>query len=272
MKDEEIALLGVALLFLLGMGGEKPDPGPVGPDGLKPNPDGDKPEPKPEPTPQPDEKVPAFDDMVNPDGYPTPGTFYKVQQGDIMLGIAKRALTGAAYTAAVERMGMSPADALTFASDFATNSRQYKMVDLITCESWNDATVTTHGYGDKPRAAPGSGRAIRLLKMHADNMQRLRNGNAAQRRMHRGFPADKANGVRRGGDGSHFETLYIPGLNLKAITQGRLEVGGGKWPDGSSKRHPPKWVLRLGVRDRSNSEPKGTRPRGCGQRASIEVK
>jgi len=267
-SDDDAMMLGVALLFLLGAGGESPTP--KGPDGFKKPDDEDKPEPKPEPE-KDDERIPGIDDIV--DGYPTPGMFYQVQAGDFGLRVAARALKTAAFLAARDRMGMTEADALDFASNWGGNAqRQYAYLDAITCESWNDTTVTTHGYGDQTRAAPSTRRAIRFLPQHANNLQRLRNGRAPQRRMNFGTPADKLNEVKRTGNGSSFETLYLPGVNLKAIADGDgLKLGGGKWPDGSSKRHPPEWVLNLGVRDKSGSMAKNKKPRGCSPSASIEV-
>ena len=132
--------------------------------------------------------------------------------------------------------------------------------------------MTTYGYGDQARAAPESKRAIRLLPQHADNLARLRNGKRAIREMNYGKPTDRANGIRRSGGGSNFETLYLPGVNLRLIAEEeRLKIGGGTWPDGTSKRHPPKWVIDLGVKDRSKSIAQYKGPRGCGDRIAIEV-
>ena len=82
----------------------------------------------------------------------------------------------------------------------------------------------------------------------------------------------EVNGIRRSGGGSNFETLYLPGVNLRLIAEEeRLKIGGGTWPDGTSKRHPPKWVIDLGVKDRSKSIAQYKGPRGCGDRIAIEV-
>jgi len=270
--DEGMLLLGLALLFMLGFGGEKPEP--KGPDGFKDKPDKDKPDlptPPPPPPPPEDKKLPRPDKWTN--DYPTPGNLYVVRSGDSMLKIANKALHMAAYRAAQKYTGATVAEANAFAKEFAGNAqRQYKYVDAITCESWNDATVTTHGYGDQARKSPATGRAIRLLPKHADNLARLGNNKPPKRLMHRGTPGDRANGVKRSGSGSSFETLYLPGVSLKAITsQDKLKLGGGTWPDGSSKRHPPKWVLELGVKDETGSEPKGRKLRGCNPAVKIEV-
>lgn len=264
--NDELLFVGGLLLLLLGSG-KKKDDDKRGPDTIAPT------GPTPGPTPDDDlPQNPAMPDMVNPDGYPTAGTFYQVQQGDTMLGIAKRALTEAAFTAARNQLGLDDAAALEFASDFATGARQYAFLKAITCESWNDATVTTYGYGAQAVAGQ-AGRAVRLVPAHANNIQRLAQGMPAARRMHRGTPGDKANGVRRSGTGDELETLYIPAIDLAKIAEGKgLRLGGSKWPDGSSRIHPPKWVLALGVDDQTGTEPKGTKKRGCGaSKVAIKV-
>lgn len=275
------ALLVLALLALLGMreDEEEPEPDPErdGPDGFAPidpvgpGPEPD-PEPEPEPDPEPEDHTPAIDDIVNPD-WPVPGHFYRVRQGDNGLKVAKRALADAAYRAGKDLHGMTVNDARSFASQISGKaSLQYAYLDAITCEAWNDATVTTFGYGNLTRPAPGSRRAIRFVPQHANNVKRLRQGKPALREMHFGTAADHDNGKRRTGRaGGEFETLYMPGVDLEALGEGELKLGGGKWPDGSSKRHPPKWVLALGVKDRSKSVPTGKRKRGCGSSKKIEV-
>ena len=181
----------------------------------------------------------------------------------------------AAYLAATREMGMDEAAALDYAGDWADNAqRQYAYLDAITCSSFNDATVTTYGYGDQARASPVSRRAFRLLPQHSDNAARLAAGDIPERRMHYGGLSDRANGKKRTGGGSDFETLYMPGISIKEIAEtGELRLGGGTWPDGSSKREPPKWVFELGVKDRSGSLQKGDRLFGCGTaRRNIKVK
>lgn len=243
-----------------------------------------KPPPQPDPGPEPVEPVepveptpevvdPPIDEITNTD-WPVPGHFYVVQPGDKGYGIAKRALADAAFRAAKKYLDATDDQARTFASNFSGSSQhQRTYLGWITCESWNDATVTTHGYGDQTFASGLSGRAIRFLPQHADNLSRLRDGRRAVREMKFGTPNDRKNGVRRlGKAGGAFETLYLPGLSLKQIANNEtLKLGGGKWPDGSSKAHPPKWVLDLGVRDRSKSVTTGNLLRGCGDKVKVEV-
>lgn len=269
--------LVLLLLFLMGAGGEKPEPepepepDPIGPDKVKPPDPG--PEPEPEPKPEPDKNTPEVDDITNLE-WPTPGHFYVVQKGDFMFGIVVKALKDAAFRAAKKYLGYTDDEARTFASNFASDtSRQYQYLYAIICESWNDATVTTYGYGDKTVPSPESKRAIRLLPQHEDNLARLRNGQRAIREMNYGKATDRSNGIKRSGGGSHYETLYMPGLNLKVLAEKQqLKIGGGSWPDGSSKANPPQWVLDLGVKDRSKSIAQYKGPRGCGDnRVPIEV-
>jgi len=276
MKTEEVGIVALLLLlFASGSGGEPPNKGP---DKIKPPP---QPDPGPEPVepvePTPEVVDPPIDEITNTD-WPVPGHFYVVrpaqdgEKGDTGLRIAKRALADAAFRAAKEFLGASDDGAREFAKAYSSDGpRQYAYLDKITCESWNDATVTTYGYGDKARAAPLSGRAIRLLPQHADNLSRLRQGKRAVREMHFGKSSDRTNGVRRGGGGDRHETLYLPGVDLAPIIEGKLAIGGGTWPDGSSKAHPPKWVLDLGVRDRSKSVTRGNLLRGCGDKVKVEV-
>lgn len=277
-KDDQkkilaVAAAGVAAFFLLrrkaSAKGPKRDDDIKIPDDIKPA----DPKPKPRKTPgkiaptgpvKPPKMEPTIPEITNPDRYPSAGTFYEVQKDDIMLGIAKRALTEAAFLAA-KNNGEDDDSALAFSRAWATGSRQYAMLKAITCEAWNDATVTTYGYGDD--AEPGSsGRAIRLLPKHERNMQRLREGKPARRKMNRGLPSDRDEGIERTGSGFSYETLYIPYIDLQAIQAGDgLVIGGKNWPDGTSMANPPQWVMDLGVEDISGTEPGlGSQIRGCG--------
>jgi hypothetical protein len=261
--DEEIIGIGVLLLLLLGKKEEKG----TGPDGLKPpGPTPPRPPEPPEPTePTEPEQTPGASDII--DVYPTPGHFYQVVSGDFLYRIASRSLRSAGFLAAREWLGMNDSNANAFASDFADSAqRQQQYLDMILCAAWNDATITTHGIdGSKTRRNPQTQRGIRLVPKHADNFSRLVNGQRPQRLMHFGKPSDRVNEQMRTGSGSNFELMWLPGLSLKAIAESRtLKLGGGKWPDGTSRANPPRWIMRLGVADRTNSMPKGNRARGCG--------
>jgi hypothetical protein len=271
--NDELLFLGGLLLLLLGSG--KKDNGKDGPGGIKPV--DPKPDPKKTPGvivpdgPKVDPKTPTIPEIVNPDNFPSAGTFYQVQQGDILLGIAKRALAEAGYLAGIER-GLSPAEAQEFAREFRTPTRQANYANLITCSPWNDATVTTYGYGKQAQPAK-SGRAIRMIPANDPNIQRMLAGLAPTRRINRGTQGDQANGVTRSGSGSSYATLWLPAIDLKAIKSGAgLKLGGSTWADGSSTKNPPRWVMNLGVIDTTSSEPRGLKKRGCKpHQAAIKV-
>jgi len=265
--------IAVGILFLLGLAAKKPDePEPKTPGGgLKPT--GPGPGPGPGPT-EPEKKDPPFTEIVTPPGeWPEPGQFYQVRGSDnqSMLRISSRALFQAAYKAAQEVGGLDQQAAIQFANDFRSNgTRQANFANDIQCESWNDAVYSTYGFGDKAQRAP-SGRAMRLLPQHADNLDRLRNGQRPRRRQRFGKETDRENGIRRTGSGSKHELLYIPGIDLEVLwNEQRVELGG-QWPDGASKANPPTWVLDLGVKDLSGTIPKGNILRGCLGRNPVKV-
>jgi len=269
--------IAVGILFLLGLAAKKPDePDPKKPKGNF-KPPGPGPGPGPGPT-EPEKKEPPFTEIVTPeipgkDGWPTPWKFYQVRGSDnqSMLRIASRSLYKAAFEAAKQVGGLSDADADLFAEGFRSNgTRQANFVNDIQCESWNDAVYSTFGFGNKAQRAP-SGRAMRLLPQHADNLDRLRNGQRPHRRQRYGKETDRENGIRRTGSGSKHELLYIPGINLEVLwNEQRVELGG-QWPDGASKANPSTWVLDLGVKDLSGTIPKGDILRGCVGRNRVKV-
>jgi len=281
-KNQKAGLaIAIGILFILGLAGKKtetepeddpepgpePTPGPSGPGGIAP-------------VPTPTGPNPPLDEIVTPDlpgknGWPEPGKFYAVRGSDnqSMLRIASRSLFNGAYQAAKQIGGLSDLDAESFAESFRSNAtRQANFVNDIQCESWNDAIYSTYGFGNKAQKSP-SGRAMRLLPQHAPNLQRLKNGQAPQRRQNYGQKTDQANNKKRSGSGSTHELLYIPGIDLDVLwNQNRVEVGGGTWPDGTSKANPPKWILDLGVKDLTGSIPKGYILRGCPGRPQVKVR
>ena len=280
-KNQKAGLaIAVGILFLLGLAAkpseDKPDPDP------KPGPDPD-PDPVPVgpdgfiPVPTPDGPNPPFNDIVTPDlpgtdGWPEPGKFYQVRGNDnqSMLRIASRALYTGAYQAAKQVGGLSDEDADAFADAFRSNAtRQANFANDIQCESWNDAVYSTFGFGNKAQEAP-SGRAMRLLPQHANNLQRLRNEQRPQRRQRYGKDGDQKTN-KQSGSGSKHELLYIPGLDLNVLWNVGVVQLGGEWPDGASKANPPTWVLDLGVKDLTGTIPKGNILRGCEGRPRVKV-
>ena len=286
-KNQKAGLaIAIGILFILGLAGKKtetePDDDPEPEEPKNPGfgggfgEEGEKIEPKPEP---------PLEDLITPEGeWPEPGKFFQVRskfsdgKGMNLLRIASRALNEAAYKAAVEVGGLTPSEAVSFANQFRDKNtpggptRVANFANDIQCESWNDALYTTYGFGDKAQKAP-SGRAVRLLPQHAPNLQRLKNVQAPQRRQNYGQKTDQANNKKRSGSGSTHELLYIPGIDLDVLwNQNRVEVGGGTWPDGTTKANPPKWILDLGVKDLTGSIPKGYILRGCPGRPQVKVR
>lgn len=212
--------------------GPDPDPEAPGPGGLK------TPEEEPEPpgglkTPEADpEGGEAFDPGVHESLYPTPTRMYQVRKGDILGGedsnrsIIYRALLSAAYTAAIED-GATDAEAKAFAKSIAKNGnlrRQYR--DAMQCVGLNDAAYGTWGYGDKAKPGP-HGRAIRLLRYHANNRQRLMAGKGFIRNIRWGdwkTPGDKSGTPMDPELADEYEYFFLPGLNHAALLQGEIIV------------------------------------------------
>lgn len=206
------------------------------------------------------DKGPPLPEIV--DTYPRPASFYQVQKNDIGLGIARRYLLSAGWLAAKEIGHTDDATANAFAKQVANNAqRQARVWKAINCTGFNDATVTTHGWAKKSMSLAPTGRVVRLVPQHADNLARLRNGQPALRNMRFRRPKDEGKGNGHGVNAHyrHFETLWLPGISLKKLWESDgtdLVFGGGEWGNsGVSKAHPPPWVLDLGLRFEPGAEP-----------------
>lgn len=200
---------------------------------------------------------------------------YQVRRRDIFLGkdpdhsIVWQVLFDAAYLAATDVGGLPVDEAEQFAKVFADSSRNRGVYfDAIVCEGWNDLNYGTWGYGSKARPGP-HGRSIRLLPIHVDNRDRLRQGLPTIRNIQLRTPADAKTGNGKAIDrtlSEGYEYLYLPDINLDLLWQdGRITSEGLEWPDGSSRVWPHPSVMRLGI-----VEDPGLAAYGCGE-AVLEV-
>lgn len=209
---------------------------------------------------------PPMSELV--DVYPTPAHFYRVQKGDYGYGIAYKYLRSAGFIAATE---WGQADGLTanaFGKQVASSVAHQKTVwRWISCNGWNDATVTTYGWKSKSQPLAPTGRVVRLVPQHANNLQRLGAKQPALRTMKWGNPSWKGTGKGYSATNDHgFENLWLPGLDLKTLWDSDgtlLLVGGGDWGNsGMTKALPPPWVLKLGVTFAAGAVP-DTNDFGC---------
>lgn len=271
----EIGLGLIVLLLLLFSGDEEGGDGDGDGEG-----DGDveptetvfiPPEPKetvyipPTPVPEQEEetKVPLVD-IVDP--YPRPASFYPVKKGDNGYGIAYRYLRSAGFLAAKEFGKLDDAAANQWAANFASKaSRQVWAWKAIQCNGYNDALFATYGWRSGA-VVPPTGRGIRLVPQHAELLERLASDEPAIRSMKWKSPASKGKGggVAAQPGFREYETLWLPGLDLKKLweSNGSTLEFGGEWPGGASKIFPPRWVLKAGIKWVSGAAP-STSDFGC---------
>lgn len=210
-----------------GGGSPEPDPGGPGVGGLATSGAPVKPEPA-----TPDMPGVSFDPGQHEGSYPTPGKMYQVKKGDIFGGeysnrsIAYRALLSVAYVAA-RKDGMSDDDAKAFARSVAKDgNKRAQYIDAITCAGINDAAYATWGYGPKARPGP-QGRAIRLLKYHARNRDRLIAGNGFVRNIKLGSymsPGDESGTPMDPELADEYEYLFLPDLDHERLLAGEIFV------------------------------------------------
>lgn len=206
--------------------------------------------------------IPGLDlsDYESPTNYPRDGILLRVVSGDIFLGegnrsITYRALLSAGYQAAKDA-GASDADATGFARKIAKNgSNRIQYLDLIQCSPWNDALYGTWGYGNVARPGP-HGRAIRMLKYHPNNRQRIKEHKPPMRNIDLGAPSWRADDRRAGPEwqeaAESYEYLWLPKLDYKVLyNQGLIELDPTPWEGAdenmSSKIFPPPMVSNLGA-------------------------
>ena len=230
-----------------GLGSIPTDPGPVGPGGF-----GDL----PSPPGLPEDDDPPLGEILT--SYPQPGHLYQVKQGDVFLGtgsrsIVYRALQQAGYQAA-SAMGDSPEGASVFGQTVAGSAQnRTKYLQMILCSGWNDGLYGTHGFGGQAFEGP-AGRSIRLLPVHANNLQRLRNKQTPIRNIQLRTPADRGKGNAKAVDSSisgSFELLWLPAINYTRLFESRgtdlttegIVWDGTQWP----MTQPPPWVAQLGI-------------------------
>lgn len=250
----------IGLLLLLFSGGKKKDD-EITPVVIIP-PEDETDVPSRDGSVKPEEKKdegPPLPQIVDP--YPRPATFYQVKSGDTGLGIAKRYIISAGFLAAKEIGGLDDGAAGQWGAAIGSrNAAQVRAWRLFACSGWNDALVTTYGWKAKSLAVAPTGRSIRLLPQHPNNLERLHQGLPPQRAMKMLKPDAKGKGGGLGVGGHHsFELLWLPGIDLKRMwdSDGHdIQPGGGDWGNsGVSKKHPPPWVRKLGVQFLDGARP-----------------
>ncbi len=162
----------------------------------------------------------------NPDEHerpvPTHGFTYQVRYQDFFGGtnksrsIAYRAIRSAGYEAAIEH-GATVPEAQAFADQVAASGKNRAIyIQAIQCVAFNDLLYGTWGYGNKAKPAL-HGRAIRLMKYHADNRTRLIEGKPVVRNIKIGryqTAGDKSGRPIDSEIASQFEYLLLPRINL----------------------------------------------------------
>ncbi len=207
--------------------------------------------------------IPDLDlsDFESPTNHPRDGIFHQNMYGEILLGsgsrsITYRALGSAGYLAAKEN-GATEAEALEFGREVSKNSsRRLEYLNLIQCSPWNDALYTTWGYGDVAWPPGGHGRALRLLKFHPDNRQRIIDRLPPMRNIRLGDPSWRTKDPpRRAGPewteaAKAFEYLWLPKLDYTALFNDlHVTLDPTPWEGAddnmSSKIFPPPLVSNL---------------------------
>lgn len=177
----------------------------------------------------------GFESELHEKDYPTPGYFYQVKNGDMFGGelsqksISYRSLLSAGYQTAIDH-GASPDGATTFARSVAQSAANRTIyTQAIQCVAVNDAAYGTWGYGDDARAAP-HGRAVRLMKYHADNRARLVAGKPLLRNIALGdwkTPGDRSGLPLEPEFAESYEFLLLPRIDLEHLwTTGEVRISG----------------------------------------------
>lgn len=148
---------------------------------------------------------------------------------------------------------MDDEGAQAFARRVANNiGNRVKYINAIQCSGWNDALYGTYGYGQNAAPAP-TGRAIRLLPQHPNNLRRLRELRKPIRNIRLGTTNDQGKGNALGVDGSlrgNFELLWLPAIDIKTLWESdgdEVSMDGPTWQDGTRATVPPPWVQQLGI-------------------------
>lgn len=230
-----------------------------------------------------------IDDIIKP--YPEGANFYQVKKGDWPgygtsgatipsdynkgLPVAGFLVRREMFLAAKEFGGLSNEAALVFVNNNLGGSKLIspgnRTLDIILCSAFNDACYGTWGYcgdiainnGKCPstmRNHPGpSGRAIRLLTSHPNNIKRIRDGKAVARYVGIGNPANAgdASSSNKTGQKGYYPALWMPKLDRQRLYESTLASNGfaqqieveaspETWDDGTSMSSPPPWVMRDG--------------------------
>lgn len=240
--------------------------------------------------PEPSDDVPGdIDDIIKP--FPEGGNFYQVKAGDwpgsgahganikanynLGLPVSGWLIRREMFHAAQEYGGLSNEAAMVWVNNMLKGgdllNPSTRTLDIILCSAFNDACYGTWGYcGQKAidskkcpasmrnRAGP-TGRGIRLLKAHPNNIKRIRDGLAVARYATIGNPANAGDGSSKNTSGKtgHYPALWMPKLDRQRLWESananpgfassyEIEASSEIWDDGSPMSSPPPWVMKDG--------------------------
>jgi hypothetical protein len=196
---------------------------------------------EPPPDEPPPDELPDYraivDTLVDP--YPTPGMFYQVKQGDTLYGngsnaIIYRALRTAGFLAA-KLQGLSDAEANTRGTAFANSAnRRTAYNEFIQCSPWNDLVYGTW-YAGSQAARGAHGRGVAMFPWHFDVRAQLEQGGPVVRNIDQGaaqFVASEPGKLAypRDSDGRSLPFLWLPELDLEAVSQNVVLPSPDPWP------------------------------------------
>jgi hypothetical protein len=192
-----------------------------------------------------DAEYPWEEPSLHPDNYPSPGMFFdagsptrleSTSDADHDLEKTVRRALGVALVMA----NMDPSLA-TGTSNTSKRLRR-ELRQLISSSKFNDLA---YGQTDLAKAGEGAyvlneqGRGLNWLPNHADNMQLLGSGQDPKR-------GSSASGEPLDGSNSDM-FLWVPAIDLAALSNTTPSVLPFQWSDGSSTVEPPPSIQRMDI-------------------------
>jgi len=174
---------------------------------------------------------------------PLCGAFYQAQRKDTFLGTGSKSITYRALYQTVLENTNSKREAEAIAR---SSMHRLSLFGSIVAGCWNDLIYGTHAYRAASPVGP-HGRTVDLRPCHADNRERMLDGDAPARTVDLGAPGDGNTGnAARQARGRSMPYLWIPFIDVDAVLRGRVTTLGCDWPDGESGIEPPPEVRALG--------------------------
>jgi len=134
--------------------------------------------------------------------------------------------------------------------------RVIAMMNVIECAPINDALLASPKSELGTNQNPGLGhwaphnRGISFNRVHADNRDRMRNGNTPQRAVTNGG-RDNGRYAEHNGQGGFLPTMWIPLLDLERLAASPNDIVPQRnaWPNGLSGSWPPTEFIELGTQN-----------------------